>query len=533
VSGQIVLDRSPNPPTLGDILRAQSAAMPDRVAIAFEGEDISFGELRARAMRVANALASDGVWPGDRIAVLAKNSSAFFEILFGAAIAGVVIVPVNWRLASVEIAYLLGDADARLLFVDKACAELGAKAVADARSTAAMVTIEDGGTGYAAWRDAAPVRDPEVPIVPADVAIQLYTSGTTGRPKGALLSHHNLNSVRVSQPHEASWSQWTTEDICLISMPLFHVGGIGTALASIYHGAKMVIVREFSPESLFDFIERDRITKLFLVPAAMRIILDHPRAGTTDYSRIKYILYGSSPIAPTLLVEALAVFGCGFVQVYGMTETSGTIAALPPEDHRMDGGSRMRSAGKPLKGVEIVILDATGEVQPAYAVGEVAIRSEANMIGYWRLPEATAECRATDGFLCSGDVGFLDKDGYLYIHDRVKDMIITGGENVYAAEVEAVLTEHPAVADVAVVGVSDPKWGETVKAVVVLRQGSECAAEALRAWARSRLAGYKVPKSVDFVAALPKNAAGKTLRRLLRDSYVARSAGGDDVKPGI
>ncbi len=187
----------------------------------------------------------------------------------------------------------------------------------------------------------------------------------------------------------------------------------------------------------------------------------------------------------------------------------------------MDGGLRMRSAGKPLKGVEIVILDASGEVQPAYAVGEVAIRSEANMIGYWRLPEATAECRTTDGFLCSGDAGFLDKDGYLYIHDRVKDMIITGGENVYAAEVEAVLAEHPAVADVAVVGVSDSKWGEAVKAVVVLRQGSECDAEALRAWARSRLAGYKVPKSVDFVAALPKNAAGKTLRRILRDSYVA------------
>jgi len=283
----------------------------------------------------------------------------------------------------------------------------------------------------------------------------------------------------------------------------------------------MVIVRDFAPDALLDFIETEGITKLFLVPAAIQLVLDHPRARTTDYSRINYIIYGSSPITQGLLREAIAVFGCGFVQAYGMTETSGTVVALPPADHRLDDDRRMGAAGKPLQGVEIAILDEMGARLPPGRMGEIAIRSGSNMTGYWRRPGETQASFTADGFLRSGDAGYLDADGYLWIRDRVKDMIISGGENVYAAEVEAALAEHPAVAEVAVIGVPDPKWGEAVKAIVVAAPGVPLDPDALRAWARGRLAAYKTPKTIDVVDTLPRNASGKVLRRVLREPYWA------------
>lgn len=511
------LDGSCNPPPLGDILRINAHAHPERVAISYQGSDISFAQLLERSLKVANALRSSSVGVGDRIAILSKNAPEFFEILFGAAIAGVVPVPINWRLSAREVAYLLADSGTKVLFAGVEHRDLALEAVTSNPVAPVIIALEGvERDGFAAWRDKASARD-DFPAVDAKaVALQLYTSGTTGRPKGALLSHHSLNSVRVSQPESAGWSQWTEEDCCLISMPLFHVGGIGTALASIYHAARMVIARDFTPEALFDYVEHEGITKLFLVPAAMRIVLDHPRARLTDYSRIHYILYGSSPITPALLREAIALFNCGFVQVYGMTETSGTIVVLPPEDHVRGEAHRMRSAGKPLAGVEIAILDADGRHLPPGEVGEIAIRSQANMTGYWNQPAASAECLLADGFLRSGDAGYLDQDGYVFVCDRVKDMIISGGENVYAAEVEAALCEHPDVAEVAVVGIPDARWGEAVKAFVVAAPGVQLDPEALRAFVRERLAAYKVPKTIAFVNALPKNAAGKVLRRALR-----------------
>lgn len=516
-----ILNGDPNPPSLGDILRVQAAIRPEAIAIRFEGEAIGYGELARRACGVANALIADGVKPGDRIAILSKNHSTFFEILFGAAIAGVVVVPINWRLSAAELIYLVEDSECRTLFVGGAFCDLGREISASASADPSVVVIDGPDADFSAWRNGTSAVDPRLPVDPREIALQLYTSGTTGRPKGAQLSHHALNSVRVSQPKEADWANWTSDDVCLISMPLFHVGGIGTALASLYHGATMVIARDFAAGAVFDYLERDGITKLFMVPTAMRIVLDHPRSRVTDYSRLKYILYGSMPIAPALLAEVLAVFRCGLVQVYGMTETSGTVTALPPEDHVPDGSERMRSVGKALVGVEIRILDADGTVLPAEAMGEIALRSAATMTSYWKLPEATASVMTDDGFLRTGDAGYLDEDGYLFVIDRVKDMIISGGENIYCAEVELALAEHLAVADVAVIGVPDEKWGEVVKAVVVPAAGAKPDPDELRNWVRERLAGYKVPKTIDFSASLPKNSAGKTLRRELRTRYGA------------
>jgi len=304
-------------------------------------------------------------------------------------------------------------------------------------------------------------------------------------------------------------------------MPVAHIGGSGWGLMGFRNGARNVVAREFDPGKVLDFIANERISKLFLVPSAIQIVLRDPRARSTDYSRMRYLGYGASPIPIDLLREAVDVFGCGFAQMYGMTETTGTIVALPPSDHDMNGNPRMRSAGKPLPEVEVRIIDEKGNALPAMEVGEIATRSVWNMAGYWNLPEATARTIDKEGWLRTGDAGYMDEDGYVFIHDRVKDMIISGGENIYPAEVESAIYGHPDVADVAVIGVPDQKWGEAVKAMVVAKPGKSPKPEDIIAFARTRIAAFKVPKSVDFIEALPRNASGKILRRELREPFWA------------
>ena len=338
-----------------------------------------------------------------------------------------------------------------------------------------IITTEGGAPewqDFTAWRDAQSGDDPKVPISPKDIAIQLYTSGTTGKPKGAMLSHANfLNLVQTgNEAEKPDWNKWTTDDVSLVAMPIFHIGGSGWGVMGLYHGARGVIAREFDPTKVLDFFEQSGITKLFMVPAAMQFVVRQPRARQVDFSRLKYMLYGASPIPAALLKECIEVFKCGFVQMYGMTETTGTIVALPPEDH-VEGLDRMRSAGKALPGIELAILDADGKRLPPGEVGEIATRSGSNMVGYWNLPEATAKTLDSDGWLRTGDAGYMDKDGYLYIHDRIKDMIISGGENIYPAEVESAICDHPDVAEAAVIGIPDDKWGEAVKAIVVMKPG--------------------------------------------------------------
>jgi acyl-CoA synthetase (AMP-forming)/AMP-acid ligase II len=255
-----------------------------------------------------------------------------------------------------------------------------------------------------------------------------------------------------------------------------------------------------------------------MVPAAMQFIVRQPRAREMDFSRLRYILYGASPIPAALLKECIEVFGCGFVQMYGMTETTGTIAVLAPEDHVV-GRDCMRSAGKPMPGVEIVILDVNGNQLRTGEVGEIATRSASNMVGYWKLPEATMHTLDANNWLRTGDAGYMDKDGYLYIHDRIKDVIISGGENIYPAEIESAICDHPDVAEAAVVGVPDEIWGEAVKAIVVMKPGKSITSAGLMAFTRERIAGFKTPKSIDFISALPRNASGKILRRQLRAPY--------------
>jgi acyl-CoA synthetase (AMP-forming)/AMP-acid ligase II len=510
--------------TLGDVTRIHAAQRPDATAFEFEGRHTSFAALDAHTNQVANALAAAGVRQGDRIAYVGKNSDHYFELLLGAAKAGVVMVPVGWRLAPPEITFIVNNAEAKLLFVGAEFTDMVAAHAAELAEGREVIAMEPGSRwpSFESWRDAQGSAEPGVTVQPGDVTVQLYTSGTTGRPKGAMLTHDNLlTGRRLSRQNPMPWNEWGPDDVSLVAMPVAHIGGTGWGLVGLVNGAKGVIAREFDPLKVLDYIENDRVSKMFMVPAAMQIVVRQPRARQVDYSRLKYILYGASPIPLDLLRECIEVFGCGFCQQYGMTETTGTIIYLPPEDHDPAGNARMRAAGLPLPGVEIRILDDEGNILPANTVGEVATRSYANMSGYWKLDEATAATISADGWLRTGDAGYLDDDGYLYIHDRVKDMIITGGENVYPAEVESAVYGHPDVAEVAVIGVPDDKWGEAVKAVVVPKPGATIDADDIIAFARSRIAAFKAPKSVDVIAALPRNASGKILRRELREPYWA------------
>ncbi|MFO1240983.1 MAG: fatty acid--CoA ligase [Sphingomonadaceae bacterium] len=488
---------------------------PDRLALREDDRTLTFGELEERTAKVASALIAAGLKKGDRIAWLGKNSDLYYQLFFGAARIGVVMVPVGWRLAPAEIAYIVNDTQARLLFAGP-----GFDAAAEAiRGDLKHIERILGADAARRWIDATP-RAPFSAAGAEDAVLQLYTSGTTGNPKGAVLSNRNLFGLRIpSLQADLPWSHWDDDEVVLMCMPCAHIGGTGLGVMALAAGVSGHIMAEFEPGGVLDAVATGGVTRFFMVPAALQMVINHPKAATTDFSRLKYIIYGAAPIPLELLRECIKVFGAQFLQAYGMTETTGTVVMLPPEDHDPNGNPRMRAAGKPLPGVELKVVDEEGNEVPTGEVGEIITRSSNNMISYWNLPEATAKTLSADGWVRTGDAGYMDEDGYLFIHDRVKDMIISGGENVYPAEVESAIYGHPAIAEVAVIGIPDDKWGEAVKAVCVPKPGAEIDEADVIAWARERIAGFKVPKSIDVIAALPRNASGKILRKDLRAPY--------------
>ena len=507
-----------------DIVREHARLQGDTAAFTFGDEVITFADLNEGSNRVAHALRALGVAKGDRVAFLGKNHPLYFEAWLGAAKIGAVMTPANWRLAPPEVAYILGNCEARVAFVGEGFADVLVQARGDTPRLEQVIGIDapdHSGTDYRIWRDGFPADPVMDDINLDDDALQLYTSGTTGRPKGAVITHRSILSSRdpARDAQIRNWQEPVPGDVTLLAMPCFHISGTGAGITTMIAGTNAIVLPEYDPSKALELIESFNISKLFLVPAAIQILLNHPRVNDVDFSRLKYITYGASPIPLELMKRAMKVLGCGFVQMYGMTETSGTIVALDPEDHVPEGSSRMRSVGTPLPGVEIKIIDEGGAEVPTGTVGEIATRSTKNMRGYFNNAKATEETIDADGWLRTGDAGYLDEDGYLYIHDRVKDMIISGGENVYPAEVENALYAHPKVADVAVIGIPSEKWGEEVKACVVVKDGAALTEAEMIAHAREHIAGYKCPKSVDFIAALPRNPSGKILRRELRAPY--------------
>ncbi len=505
--------------SVADIPRLHAKERPDAVALDFNGRLTSYAELDARSNRVAQGLIGLGQHPGARVGFLGKNSDRYFEILFGAFKAKAAIVGVNWRLAPPEIAFVLNDAACEVLFVSKDY--YGAiEKIRDRCPKLEHVIAIDGEhhlwPAYEPWRDARPDTDPMLPVAPDDDVIQLYTSGTTGHPKGVQLTSANYLAV-IQSATEMGLATYTPDDVVLIAMPFFHVAGVNIGVLCLAHGARGIVLGDIDPQEILRLIEAKRISHAFLVPAVILFLMQQPNVRAVDFSSLKNISYGASPIAQDLLLNAQATMACEFLQVYGLTETTGGGTVLAPEDHDPARG-KLRSCGKPSPGHEVRVVDGEGKSLPPGEVGEIVIRAPNVMKGYWNRPEAT-EKSIVDKWFYTGDAGYFDADGYLYIHDRVKDMIVSGGENIYPAEVENAIFGHPAVADVAVIGVPDPKWGEAVKAVVVAKPGAKADADAIISWARERIAGYKLPKSVDFIEALPRNPTGKILRRELRKPY--------------
>jgi len=501
--------------TFDEFLTHWAEERPDRLAMREEDRLFTYRDLEERTARVVSALLAAGLEKGDRIAWIGKNSDLYFTLFFGAARAGIVMAPIGWRLSPAEWAYVVNDTRAKIVFAGPGF-ESVADQLAGKLDHAPRIIVADEARALIE-------RTPRAPFAPSghdDAVLQLYTSGTTGNPKGAVLSNRNLFALRKhSSEADMPYTKWDDDEAVLVAMPCAHIGGTGLGIMALAAGLPGIILAEFNPDGVFDAVEQHGVTRFFIVPAALQMLLMHPRCASVDYSRLKYILYGAAPIPLELLRQCIKMFGADFIQAYGMTETTGTICMLPPEDHDPEGNARMRSAGKALPGVEILILGPDGKPVPTGEVGEVVTRSSNNMLGYWNLPDATAKTMTGDGWIHTGDAGYLDEDGYLFIHDRMKDMIITGGENVYPAEVESAIFGHPAVQEVAVIGIPDQKWGETVKAVVVAKPGMSVEEADIIAWARERIAAFKAPRSVDVIEALPRNASGKILRKDLRAPY--------------
>jgi len=513
--------------TLVDTVLRQARERPRQPALRQGSRALDFAQLEQATARIANALTAAGIGPGARVACLTQDHIDCLLLTLAACRVGAVCMPVNWRLAPGEIGYVVRHGQAALLLADRQF--LPAVRAAELQDVPLLLCTEgahDGLQGFADWYAPHPPEQLPRPAGPMDDALQLYSSGTTGLPKGVVLTHRGL--VSTCETVARDWG-FGAGDVNGNPLPTFHVAGMTMLLLTVHAGGVTVAFPTFEPPQFIAAIARERITHAFLVPAMLLFMLQQPSARDADYRTLRLIAYGGSPISETLLADAIAAFGCDFLQVYGMTEVSGPVTFLMPQDHRValsspDQAHLLRSAGRPAGGARLRIVEpGSGRELPEGLVGEIWIESIRNLSRYWRDDEATARAfpegrSEAGGWFRSGDGGYL-RDGFLYIHDRIKDMVVSGGENIYPAEVENALMAHPAVADCAVIGVPDDTWGESVKACVVPRPGATVAADELIAFTRERLAHYKCPRSVDFLETLPRNPSGKILKRVLREPY--------------
>ncbi|MBN1573627.1 MAG: long-chain-fatty-acid--CoA ligase [Deltaproteobacteria bacterium] len=507
---------------IGDILTRAAKWFPEKEAVVFEGTRLTYKEFNDRTNRLAHALLEMGVKKDERVAVVCHNSNHYGEILFALAKIGAVSTNLNWRLSPKELAFLIDDSEANIVLFSKRFEHLYGptkeqipkklKYIAvDGKIDEEMIDYEELIAKY-------PADEPLVEVSMDDTFLQLYTSGTTGRPKGVMLTHKNMMANAVSTIIEMEM----TRDMNVLGLlPIFHIA-IFVLINLVLIGGKVTFIHSFDIPTVLKTMQDEKITAVGFTPVIFKFLLDHPDIDKYDLSSLRQVIYATAPMPVDLLRRSLEKFKCDFIQFFGMTEMSPTLTMLIPDDHVLDGPEHkvkwLGSAGRPISNVEVRIIDEKGNDCPPGVTGEIIGRGDNVMKGYHKMVDATAEA-IRDGWYYTGDMGYFDEYGYLFIADRKKDMIISGGENIYPREVEEAILLLEGVFEVAVIGVPDDEWGESVKAILVKTPGAEITEEDVISHCKANIASYKKPKSVDFVDMLPRSALGKVLKHELRAPF--------------
>jgi acyl-CoA synthetase (AMP-forming)/AMP-acid ligase II len=512
-----------------DFLSIATAICPDRDAIVFEGKRSTYSDTSERVNRLSNALVELGAKKGDRVAILQVNCPEIVESYFATAKLGGIFVPLNFRAKTDELSYMLSNSEANLLFVGKRYLDMARTMLPDLTTIEQCICLDSKETDMPFFDDLITSSSTEevcADIGDEDITILMYTAGTTGRPKGVPLRYDAFVSYVLGNVDPASPD---TEEKNLLTVPLYHVAGIQGMLAAIYGGRTLVMMRQFEVREWLETVQRERATRAMLVPTMLKTVIDYPDFTKYDLSSLQVITYGAASMPFEVISKAIKVMPwVKFINAFGQTETASTITALGPEDHLIQGTEEERerklkrlasSIGRPLPDVEVKILDEEGNELPAGQIGEIVAKGPRIMKGYWHDELKTKQAFTPDGWLITGDRGWMDEEGYIFLAGRADDMIIRGGENISPEEVEDVLHSHPKVEEAAVIGAADLEWGQQPRAIIVLKKGEVATAEEIIEYCRSKLASFKRPRSVVFVDSLPRNPMGKVLRKTLREQY--------------
>lgn len=511
-----------------DFLAIPLAIVPERIALIFNGRRSTFHELAERVNNLAAAMRERGIAKGDRVALLQVNSSACIEVYFAAAKLGAIYLPLNFRAKEEELNYMVNDAEPKIVFAGERYLPLISSIQPRLNIPLELVALETKHQGMLYYPDMAEKHVSEEIISDIDdndITILMYTSGTTSRPKGVMLSH---GSFSIYMLDNVSPPDYEIEERTILSVPLYHIAGMQAMMAAMYGGRTIVIERQFEPIEWMTLVQREKATRATLVPTMLKQILDHPDIEKFDLSSIKVITYGAAPITFEIIRKAVARFpDVIFINAFGLTESASTITQVSSEDVHVGPGDtsdesklrRLTSIGKPLSDIEIKVIDEEGKTLGPNQPGELLARGPRIMRGYWNEKNKQGSPIDSEGWLHTGDVGYFDDDGYFYLSGRSKDMIIRAGENVSPEELETVLHSHPDIDEAAVIGVPNPEWGEEPLAVVVCKTGCSCTEEEIVEYCREKLASYKRPRHVVFVDSLPRNPMGKVLKRILREKY--------------